>query len=70
MMRIVGHSAGGLRVQLLGSTGQSFKIQRSADFKSWTDATDTLQLSGGMEVDIEADTNAALSFYRTIQAVE
>jgi chitodextrinase len=67
MMRIVGHSAGSLRVQLVGSTGQSFKIQRSADFKSWTDATDTLQLSGGMEVDIEADTNAALSFYRTIQ---
>ena len=66
-MRMLDLSEGRLRLQLVGSSGQRFKIQRSGDFQSWNDATEVLRLSAGMEVDVEADTTAPLNFYRTIQ---
>ena len=67
LIRIIELSAGRLRLQFIGSTGQRFKVQRSPDFRTWSDASDTMTLSGGMNVDIEADANAALNFYRTIK---
>ena len=63
-MSIVRGPVGQVQLQVVGKLGQSFLLQTSSDFKSWTNfATD--QLSGStFELTDPAPSNMPRRFYR------
>jgi titin len=57
-----------LTLRLVGSGGQTFKVQSSSNFSSWSDVTEALTLSADMQVSVPRSTGAEKMFYRTITA--
>jgi hypothetical protein len=60
--------ADNLTLRLIGRSGETFRIQRSSDFSSWSNVTDELILSGDMEISVPQQSGAEKMFYRTMSA--
>jgi hypothetical protein len=59
----IAKSSGGMRLGFGGSSGQTFRVEGSADFQVWNEVSETLTLSNDMQVEVPAAEGA--TFYRT-----
>jgi predicted phage tail protein len=63
-IEVLGTEAEGLRVRISGEAGQNFKVQRTSDFKSWTDVSNSTLLRPSMTISLPREDTSG--FFRTV----
>jgi hypothetical protein len=61
---ILGHSPDALRVRIAGDSGQRFKIQSTADFRTWSDVIQSILLGSSTDLTLPKTAPGA-NFFRT-----
>jgi hypothetical protein len=62
--RVLGADPNGMRVHISGDSGQRFKVQRTTDFRNWTDATNSILPSSSTEMTLSGEVTGG--FFRTV----
>jgi hypothetical protein len=67
-IQVASISVNDIRVRVAGGDGQKFKVQSSAGFSDWVDASEALTLgaTGRMDVTVGRESTAEKTFYRVI----
>ena len=62
--RVLGAEPNGIRVRISGDSGQRFKVQRTTDFRNWTDVANAVLQSTSIEMTLSGE--ATGGFFRTV----
>jgi predicted phage tail protein len=62
--RVLGADPSGMRVRISGDSGQRFKVQRTTDFRTWTDVANSILLSPSTEMTLSGEVTGG--FFRTV----
>jgi alpha-tubulin suppressor-like RCC1 family protein len=62
--RALGADPNGMRVRISGDSGQRFKVQRTTDFRNWTDVATSVLLSPSTEMTLSGEVTGGM--FRTV----
>jgi hypothetical protein len=65
-IRVLGPDPNGVRVRISGDSGQRFQVQRTTDFRTWIEATNSILVTSSTDMTLSGD--AAGAFFRTANA--
>ena len=62
--RVLGADPNGMRVRISGDSGQRFKVQRTTDFRNWTEVANSILLSPSTDMTLSGEVTGG--FFRTV----